>query len=69
MHLELIIPRRDDALTSRLDPGRLESQAIRFACAATDIVAIAERDETVRIISARLMTLRERRAYEQKTDR
>jgi uncharacterized protein len=33
------------------------------------IVAIAEREDKVRIISARLMTPRERKAYEQDTER
>jgi uncharacterized DUF497 family protein len=41
----------------------------RAATNRLPIVAIAEREQRVRLISARLMTPRERRAYEKEVDR
>jgi uncharacterized DUF497 family protein len=54
------------------DHGHTEPRFLLLGRAATDrllIVAIAERGETVRIISARPMTSHERRAYERETER
>ncbi|MBI4540189.1 MAG: BrnT family toxin [Gemmatimonadetes bacterium] len=66
---------KEDPLSITLDDPDHSSTEQRFLLlgrAATDrllIVAIAKRDDAVRIISARLMTRRERRAHEQQTGR
>lgn len=54
------------------DHSETEQRFLLLGRATTDrflIVAIAERGDTVRLISARLMTPRERRAYERETSR
>jgi uncharacterized protein len=54
------------------DHSAAEHRFLVLGRAATNrflIVAIAEREQRVRLISARLMTPRERRAYEKEVDR
>jgi hypothetical protein len=65
----------EDPLSITLDDpdhSRTEQRFLLLGRSATDrslIVAIAEGGDTLRIISARLMTPRERRAYEQEAGR